>query len=191
MTPVTTMVALLRSVNVGGRNRVPMGELRTMVEALGFGAVQTYVQSGNLVFTGSGRPATVGSIIERGIADTFGLDVPVLVRSGTQLARILESNPFATPGVDPKTVHVTFLSGPPAPDRVQGLAEAVGSFGDDRFTVAGTDVFLHCPGGYGETKLNNAFFERRTGMVATTRNWRTVTTLAGMAGLPLPGPPGG
>jgi uncharacterized protein (DUF1697 family) len=188
---VTTLVALLRSVNVGGRNRVPMDELRTMVEALGFASVQTYVQSGNLVFTGTGRPASVAAAIERGIAATFGLQVPVLVRSGRQLARILASNPFATPGVDPKTVHVTFLAGQPAPDRVKALAGTDGSFGDDRFEVAGTDIFLHCPGGYGVTKLNNAFFERRTGVVATTRNWRTVTALANLAGLDIPDPAGG
>ena len=187
---MTTMVALLRSVNVGGRNRVPMDELRTMVDALGFGSVQTYVQSGNLVFTGSGRPASVASTIGQGIADTFGLDVPVLVRSARQVAQILESNPFATPGVDPRTIHVTFLAGPPAPGRMAGLAETEGPYGDDRFEMAGTDIFLHCPGGYGVTKLNNAFFERRSGVVATTRNWRTVTALATMAGLDIPGPLG-
>ena len=190
------MVALLRSVNVGGRNRVPMADLRTMVEALGFGSVETYVQSGNLVFTGSGRPATVAASIHEGIAGTFGLDIAVLVRSGGQLARILESNPFAAPGVDPKTVHVTFLAGPPAPERLEGLARSAadahadGSFGDDTFEVAGTDVFLHCPGGYGSTKLNNGFFERRAGVAATTRNWRTVTTLSAMAGLDVPDPGG-
>ena len=113
------------------------------------------------------------------------------MRSGRQLARILDANPFATPDVDPKTVHVTFLAGQPAPDRVKALAGADGPFGDDRFEVAGTDIFLHCPGGYGVTKLNNAFFERRTGVVATTRNWRTVTALAGLAGLDITDPRGG
>ncbi len=183
------MVALLRSVNVGGRNRVPMAELRTMAETLGFGSVQTYVQSGNLVLTGSGAPTTVARTLEEGLATTFGLEVPVIVRSTRQLTRILEANPFAGPGVDPKTVHVTFLTGPPAPERAESLAQTAadtdseGAFGDDRFALAGTDIFLHCPGGYGVTKLNNGFFERRCGVVATTRNWRTVTTLATMAGL--------
>ncbi len=194
---MTTMVALLRSVNVGGRNRVPMAELRSMAEALGFGAVQTYVQSGNLVFTGSGSPATVAATLEQGITDTFGLEVPVIVRSTRQLARILTANPFAVPGVDPKTVHVTFLAGPPPRQQAQELARMAadahgdGPVGADRFRLAGPDVFLHCPGGYGVTKLNNAFFERRTGVVATTRNWRTVTTLCAMAGLDVTEPGSG
>lgn len=189
-----TLVALLRSVNVGGRNRVPMAELRTMAESLGFTSVQTYLQSGNLVLAGSGSPAAVTTTLERGLADTFGLEVPVIVRSDEQLAGILAAHPFAGGGVDPKTVHVTFLAQPPAADRAEGLARAQadagpdGAFGDDRFVLAGTDIFLHCPGGYGETTLNNAFFERRCGVVGTTRNWRTVTALAAMAGLDVPDP---
>lgn len=186
---MTPMVALLRSVNVGGRNRVPMAELRALAESLGFGSVQTYVQSGNLVFTGSGSAASVARSLEEGIATAFGLDVAVVVRKADQLARILGSNPFAVPGVDPKTVHVTFLAGQPASERAEELIRTAAgagpdrTFGDDRFELAGTEVFLHCPGGYGVTKLNNAFFERRTGVAATTRNWRTVTTLGTMAGL--------
>jgi uncharacterized protein (DUF1697 family) len=194
---MTAMTALLRGVNVGGRNRLPMAELRTLVETLGFGSVQTYVQSGNLVFTGSGSPTKVAASLEAGISDTFGLEVPVIVRTARQLARILGANPFAGPGVDPRTLHVTFLDGSPTPERAAGLAETasdahqVASFGDDRFEAAGTDIFLHCPGGYGTTKLNNTFFEHRTGRVATTRNWRTVTTLAAMAGLGVTGPGAG
>jgi uncharacterized protein (DUF1697 family) len=186
---VTTFVALLRSVNVGGRNRVPMGDLRDLVASFGFGGVATYVQSGNLVLTGAGTGVTVAETIEAGIADAFGLDVPVIVRSRRQVAQILSANPYVGPGADPRTVHVTFLSGPPDAARRRALArtasEAVpgGRFGDDRFELIGSNVYLHCPGGYGETKLNNAYFERATGGVATTRNWRTVTTLAGMAGL--------
>jgi uncharacterized protein (DUF1697 family) len=166
-----------------------MAELRTMVESLGFGSEQTYVQSGNLVLTASGPAASVAGALEQGIVDTFGLDVPVIVRSARQLARILRANPFAVDGVDPKTLHVTFLAGTPDSDRAEGMARAAaeagtdGPFGDDRFEMVGTDVFVHCPGGYGVTKLNNSFFERRTGVTATTRNWRTVTTLATMAGL--------
>ena len=183
------MVALLRSVNVGGRNRVPMAELRAMVESLGMRSVLSYVQSGNLVFDASGSPAKAAEAIEEGISATFGLEVPVIVRTSRQVAGILRAHPFALPGVDPRTVHVTFLAGPPEADRAEALARTAaearedGAFGDDRFEMAGTDIFLHCPGGYGETKLNNGFFERRTGVVATSRNWRTVTTLAAMAGL--------
>ena len=193
---MTTFVALLRSINVGGRNRVLMGDLAGLVGSLGFDDVETYVQSGNVVFTGSGSPTSVGRAVEGGIAGELGLEVPVIVRSARQLARLLEANPFLGSGADPKFLHVTFLSGAPGPDRRQLV---VGSetpsgvddpYGDDRFELVGSDVFVHCPGGYGTTKLNNAFFERRTGTVATTRNWRTVTTLARMAGLSVPDPEG-
>jgi len=193
---MTTFVALLRSINVGGRNRVLMGDLASLVESLGFDDVETYVQSGNVVFTGSGAPRSAARAIEGAIADQLGLEVPVMVRSRKQLSRLLEVNPFLRSGADPKFLHVTLLAGPPAPDRRQLVARSEAAsgvdhpFGDDRFELVGSDVFVHCPGGYGTTKLNNAFFERRTGVVATTRNWRTVTTLARMAGLSVPDPAG-
>ena len=193
---MTTFVALLRSINVGGRNRVLMADLASLVESLGFGDVETYVQSGNVVFTGSGAPKSAARAIEGAIADQLGLEVPVMVRSRKQLSGLLEVNPFLRSGADPKFLHVTLLAGPPAPDRRQllvGSETASGvdhPYGDDRFELVGSDVFLHCPGGYGTTKLNNAFFERRTGVVATTRNWRTVTTLARMAGLSVTDPAG-
>ncbi len=187
---MTTFVALLRSINVGGRNRVPMAELSGLVDSLGFGDVETYLQSGNVVFTGSGSPEAAGRSLEAAITAQLGLEIPVIVRSKTQLARVVRGTPYGDLRVDPRTLHVTFLARPPdaAPRReLTRLGEESGpggAFGDDRFTLAGSDVHLYCPGGYGETKLNNAYFERRSGVVATTRNWRTVTTLAGMAGIP-------
>ena len=186
---MTTFVALLRSINVGGRNRVLMGDLASLVESLGFDDVETYVQSGNVVFTGSGTPTSAARAVEGGIARDLGLEVPVIVRNLRQLSALLEANPFLRSGADPKHLHVTFLAGTPPPDRRRQLARSEELSGvdhpngDDRFELVGSHVFVHCPGGYGSTKLNNAFFERRTGVVATTRNWRTVTTLARMAGL--------
>ena len=188
-----TFVALLRSINVGGRNRVPMAELGDLVRSLGFGNVETYLQSGNVVFTGSGAPAGVGRALEEGIRTRFGLEVPVVVRSKPQLARVVKGNPYAGLGADPTTVHVTFLARAPDPAHREELvrlgAESGpgGAYGDDRMTPVGVDIYLYCPGGYGETKLTNAFVERRSGAVATTRNWRTVTALAGMVGIEAPG----
>ncbi len=191
---MTTFVALLRSINVGGRNKVPMADLRALVGSLGFESVETYVQSGNVVFAGPGAPEAVARAIQSRITADLGLEVPVIVRSRQQLGRVIAANPYAGLEVDPRTVHVTFLSGPPDAEHRRDLGRLAaesgpdGSFGDDRFELAGRDIFLHCPGGYGETRLNNTFMERRAGRVATTRNWRTVTTLAAMAGLdPAPG----
>jgi uncharacterized protein (DUF1697 family) len=180
---VARFVAMLRSVNVGGRNRLAMADLRHLVSALGFGDVTTYVQSGNVVFSGSGSAPTVARAIGTRLGADLGLDVPVLVRTAPQLRAVLGGNPFVGGAIDPKTVHVTFLAHRPTSDKVGELEALTGQFGDDRFEVGATHVYLHCPGGYGETKLNNTYLERRLGTTATTRNWRTVTTLAEMAGV--------
>ena len=179
---MTTFLALLRSVNVGGRNKVPMAELRSLVGSLGFGDVATYVQSGNVVFTGSGSPAAAGKAIGEAVTEHLGLTVPVLVRTDRQLADVLRTSPYRALDVDPKTLHVTFLGDSPEPGAARALEADAVRFDPDRLEVVGSEVFLHCPGGYGETTLNNAFLERRLGVVATTRNWRTVTALAEMAG---------
>ena len=182
---MATFVAMLRSVNVAGRNRLPMADLRALMSSLGFEDAATYLQSGNVVFSGTGTPKAVGRAIEEQITAALGLEVPVVVRSRRQLQKTVEHEGFSRPDVDPKTRHVTFLAQLPEPKAVDGLVALEGQFGTDRFEVVGCDVFLHCPGGYGETKLNNAYLERRLGVVATTRNWRTVLALADMAGVPV------
>lgn len=178
-----TYVAMLRSINVGGRNRIPMDDLRALVSSLGFGDVVTYVQSGNVVLTGSGTASAVARSIEERIAADLGLAVPVIVRAKQQLRRTLADTPYGQSDLDPKTIHVTFLAERPDSAGVVELQGKAGTFGPDTFEIIGSEVHLHCPGGYGETTLNNAYLERRLGVVATTRNWRTVTTLAEIAGL--------
>ncbi len=173
---------MLRGVNVGGHNRLAMTDLRDLLSTLGFGDVVTYVQSGNAVFTGSGSPAVVARAIADRIAADLGLEVPVIARSGHHLLEVVEGNPLAGLDADPKALHVTFLSEPPDPDRVAELVALAGRFGADRFEVIGQEVYLHCPRGYGVTKVGNTFLERRLGVTATTRNWRTVLTLAAMVG---------
>jgi uncharacterized protein (DUF1697 family) len=179
---VPSFVALLRSINVGGRNKIAMADLRDLVTSLGYRDVATYLQSGNVTFTGSGSSARAAAEIEQAIEASLGLTVPVIARSRSELGRIVEGNPYADRGFDPKTVHVTFLGGRPDKKRVSELSALAGQFGDDEFEVAGSEVYLHCPGGYGETKLHNAYLERRLEKTATTRNWRTVGTLAEMVG---------
>lgn len=174
---------MLRSINVGGRNRLPMADLRTIVASLGFDDVATYLQSGNVVFSATGRATTAAKGIKEAISATAGLDVPVVVRSANELAGVLASNPFREFEAEPTTVHVTFLDARPDPSALLALNRRADDFGRDRFEVIGTEVFLSCPNGYGETKLTNAFLERHLGATATTRNWRTVSALAGMVGV--------
>ncbi len=178
-----TFVVMLRSINVGGRNRVAMADLKTLVTSLGFSNVVTYLQSGNVVCSGRSGPRVVARTIAGGIEQTLGLSVPVVVRTDRELARVLCGNPLAHLEDDPTKLHVTFLDRVPDQDRVDRLEAEAERFHPDRLTVVGADVFLHCPGGYGETKLNNVFLERRLGATATTRNWRTVEALGELAGV--------
>jgi uncharacterized protein (DUF1697 family) len=174
---------MLRGINVGGRNKVAMADLRALFVELGHDPVVTYVQSGNVVFgTPSRRPAELAQAIEDAIAGELGLEVTVLLRSRAELVKVASGNPFLAAGADPTKLHVTFLGA--APDRARaGAVEAPPGSPDD-FRVAGREVYLHCPAGYGRTKLDNTFWERRLGVRATTRNWTTVTKLLELASTP-------
>jgi uncharacterized protein (DUF1697 family) len=174
-------VAMLRGINVGGSKPVKMEALRASFEALGFKNVRTYVQSGNVVFEAKERAAAplVPKLVAQ-IKRDFGFDVPVLVLAAAELARLVDENPFVKQrGVDPTKLHVTFLAGAPA---AAGLKKMEGvSSGRDSFRCVGQTIYLACPDGYGNTKLSNNAFERALGAPATTRNWKTVTTLAAMS----------
>lgn len=181
---MTDWVAMVRSVNVGGRNRLPMADFRAVLTDLGFDSVRTYLQSGNAVFGASGSARTVARSIEDRLTSDFGLQVPVLVRSARQLDAVVAATPYAAFVSEPTTVHVTFLSTRPAAGAERALSERSGTFGDDHFEVIGTEVHLHCPGGYGETKLTNTYLERALGVAATTRNWKSVLALASLVADP-------
>jgi uncharacterized protein (DUF1697 family) len=171
-----TYVSLLRGINVSGRNRIPMADLRALYEAHGHHDVTTYVQSGNVVSRSNARSTTaVARAIERAITDDLGLDVTVLVRTPAQLAKLVDQNPLVDDGVDPTKLHVTFLASKPARAKIDGMDGR--RYAPDEFVVVGDAVYLVCPNGYGQTKINNAYFERGLGVAATTRNWKTVNQL--------------
>lgn len=170
--------SLLRAVNVGGRS-LSMARLRETYMSLGFTEVETYVQSGNVVFGATGTANALAAAIERAIAAELGLDVTVLVRSARDLTRIVEHNPLARAKADTKTLHVAFLRDRPTDAQVRAIDRR--RFEPDRFEVIGREVYGQYPNGYGRTKLNNAFFERAFGTPATTRNWSTVCKLRELA----------
>jgi uncharacterized protein (DUF1697 family) len=183
---VPTFIAMLRGINVGGHKIVKMERLRATFEALGFGNVRTYVQSGNLVFDGQGVPAKPAEKIAEKIAARierdFGFSVPVTVLTGEALGRVVAENPFVKEkGIDPAKLHVTFLSGPATAEGLKKLGALPA--GPDRFScpTTSTSVYLHCPEGYGTSKLANGAIEKALALGATTRNWKTVTTLHRMA----------
>jgi uncharacterized protein (DUF1697 family) len=170
---VGTYVALLRAVNVGGR-KLAMPDLRRIVSELGAEDVVTYVQSGNVAFSSGERAGALAPALEEAIRAATGLDVRVLLRTRKELERALTANPLLD-GRDQSKLHVTFLEHKPAAARVRALG--TDAFEPDEFRVVGREVYLHCPNGYGRSKLTNAFFERRLDVAATTRNWKTVGKL--------------
>ena len=175
-----TYVSLLRGINVSGKNRIAMAELRALYERHGHHDVRTHLQSGNVVSRVAMRTAhRVEHAITTAIAADLGLEVPVLVRTSTELRHVVDANPFVGVGGDTKALHVTFL----ATAARASVASAIDgrAFAPDEFRVAGREVYVSCPDGYGRTKITNTWFERKLGVVATTRNWATVTALVALA----------
>jgi uncharacterized protein (DUF1697 family) len=175
---VTTYVALLRGVNVGGKNLVPMARLRSALEKRGIEGVTTILQSGNVVLRSAKGEKAVAALLGDTIDDAFGLRVTVAVRSEAQLAGVASTNPFLEEGDsrDPSSLHVAFLTTRPA-------AAAIARLDPDRsppdaFAVAGREVYLSYPAGSGRTRLTLDYLERMLGVEGTARNWRTVQRLA-------------
>lgn len=172
-------VALLRGVNVGGKNMLPMKLLAEMFSAAGCTDVRTYINSGNVVFSAPAKhQKKLPALIEKRIAEQFGFHVPVIVRSATQLAATVRGNPFLQAGQPEKALHVYFLAQQASPDAIARL-DTHRSPGD-RFHVAGGEVYLHLTNGVANMKLTNAYFDSRLATVCTCRNWATVLKLLEM-----------
>ena len=153
-----TCISMLRGINVGGHKRVKMDELLSLYESLGFKNVETYLQSGNVVFSSpESDMSALAEKIEAGINRMLNISVAVLLRIPDELKRIIDGNPFLKEeGIDAGKLHVTFLSGVPSESSLARLRETKG--GPDRFIAAGEEIYLYCPGGYGRTKFSNQFF---------------------------------
>jgi uncharacterized protein (DUF1697 family) len=191
---MATHVALLRGINVGGRNKVPMADLRELVSSLGHTAVTTYIQSGNVLFTpsgtGDGGTSTekMAGALESAITDRFGIWASVVVLSRDELAAILEDNPYPDEA-NPKLVHVVFLGAEPPADLLDRLsaaqAAAAAKGSRDTMTATGTALFLHTPDGFGTSDLAQKLFriigtpteQKKPAVAATARNWATATKL--------------
>ena len=172
-----TYVALLRGVNLGPRNKVPMPALRSLTESLGHNDVRTYIQSGNLVFR-SAEKGNLAARLEQAIAAELGVKAAVVLRTAGELSKAIAGNPFVAAGADEKALHVVFLGSPPSRSAVKTLEPDRSP--PDEFAVGRAEVYLRCPNGFGRSKLGVDWFEKKLGGPATIRNWRTVTTLAAM-----------
>jgi uncharacterized protein (DUF1697 family) len=174
---VTRYVALLRAVNVGGKNSLPMGELRVALREQ-YPDVATVLQSGNVILTSTRPASTTANDISRTIEGAFGLRVTVVVRSAAEIESVVRRNPFVEGGVapNPALLHVAFLEQRPTPEAIRSLDPTRSP--PDAFVVSGCEVYLAYPNGSGRTRLTLDYLEKRLGVVGTARNWRTVGRLA-------------
>ena len=156
-----------------------MPKLREALAEAGFRDVQTYVQSGNVVLSSGAKPETVARKCERTIAERFGLEIPVIVRTRDELARVVERNPLRDVADNPKRYQVTFLDGKLKPEVVRKLEEVAAP--SERFVVDGREVYAWTPSGVARSKLWALLAGRSLGVTATARNWTTVTTLLELA----------
>jgi uncharacterized protein (DUF1697 family) len=176
---VERYVALLRGINVGGKNKLPMKDLVAMFDEAGCVAVRHYIQSGNVVFDAApALAAKVPALVEKAIDEGFRLSAPVVVRSDKELRAAIAGNPFVAEGASPDALHVMFLRDAPAKAKIAALDPDRSP--PDTFVVKGREIYLSCPNGVGRSKLTNAWFDTKLATISTSRNWRTVLKLAAM-----------
>jgi uncharacterized protein (DUF1697 family) len=175
-----TSIALLRGVNVGGRNRVPMAELRLACTQFGWNGVQSYIQSGNVIFSAKGRAAAFEQELEREIEGRFGLSIPVIVRSGDEWSVLTQGNPFADASrTDPNRVMLAISRKTPNPTALEEMrARAVNG---ERVARVGDALWIDFARGVAKSKLSPGLLDRIAGSPVTMRNWRTVLQLDEMA----------
>jgi uncharacterized protein (DUF1697 family) len=177
---VAEFVAFLRGINVGKHRRVAMADLRSMLADAGYADVRTHLQSGNVLLTG---PRRQGRAVERSVEETLkkglGIEIDVMVRTASELAGVLDSNPFIPRGEDPATLYVSFLKSKPAAKAARTLGTT--AFDDDEFELQGRELYLRYPDGLGRSKMTSAFFERTLQVPGTVRRWPVVTKLAELA----------
>ena len=172
-------IALLRGINLGGRRRIAMADLRYVVEARGYGDVRTHLQSGNVVLSTDAPPAAVERDLEHAIREALRVDTRVLVRTRDELAGIVARNPLADVADDPRRYQVNFLAEEPDPRRVDELAAQ--ALGPERFAIDGRELYAWHPNGVQRSVLAKFVADGRLGVVATARNWSTVTRLLELA----------
>jgi uncharacterized protein (DUF1697 family) len=173
------LIVLLRGINLAGRNRIRMPELREALAEAGFDDVRSYVQSGNIVLTSETSPKRTARACKTLIAERFGLDIDVVVRTRAELAAIVRRNPLGDDAVDPRRYQVTFLDAHPHPDVVKKLAELATP--PEKLVHVGRELYAWHPDGIGRSKLAAKLSGPGLGVVATARNWATVTKLLELA----------
>ena len=176
-------ISILRGINVSGQKEILMADLKALYERLNFKNVQTYIQSGNVVFEylQENSNIVIAKTIEDAIEKEYNFQVPVLVKQAGDLISTIKNNPFTEEaGTDPSRVAVTFLESQPTSENLKKL-EGI-DYPPDRFIIDGLNIYIHCPKSYGNSKLSNNFFESKLKVRATTRNWKTINKLVEISG---------
>jgi uncharacterized protein (DUF1697 family) len=169
-------IGILRGINVGGKRKILMADLKSMCEELSLKNVTTYIQSGNLIFNSDKPNSELENDLERAIAEKYGFDVPVIVRTKKELENSINNNPFFDKDADIKQLHLTFLKEIPSKENLEKILTF--NYDPDKFKIDSKDTFIFCSGKYHESKLTNNFFEKQLKIGATTRNWKTVMKLS-------------
>lgn len=176
----TTFIALLRGINVSGRNKIPMAELRSLGADLGWHSVQSYIQSGNLLFQAGATAASLETELEQAIERHFGLSIPVIVRAAAEWPGYISGNPYRKACLrEPNLVMLALSKAPPNVDAADRLRERAAA--GERIAQIGNALWIHYGSGVARSKLTPALLDRLAGSPVTTRNWRTVLKLHELA----------
>jgi uncharacterized protein (DUF1697 family) len=178
---MTTYIAFLRGINVGGKNKVPMLELRQALENANFKNVRTYIQSGNVVLDSTLVSTDAISVtIGKTILDTFGFDIPVLVKTRKQVEVIISDTPYGDEELisNNKTYFVLLFESPP--QQLQAIFKAM-NFPNEAFQITESCIHLMCFNGYGKAKLSSKLIETKLNVIATARNYRTMQNILALA----------
>ena len=176
-----TYVSFLRGINVSGQKKILMADLKLLFESLGFSNVETYIQSGNVIFNTDKKLTDVklAKLIEEKIIEQYSFDVPVIIRTVQELQNIISSNPYQNDkNMDMENLYVTFLAKHPNATNLEKLDNI--NYLPDTFEILDKEIYIDCSS-YGTTKLSNSFFENKLKVSATTRNWKTINNIIQLA----------
>jgi uncharacterized protein (DUF1697 family) len=174
-------VALLRGINLGGKNRLAMKDLVSMFTQAGCHNVRTYIQSGNVIFNAVPNiTARLSESIATQLSNRFECRTQIILRTGEELRDIVRNNPFIQAGAAEQMLHIMFLADLPEPSNIHLLDPNRSP--PDEFIVRGREVYLRLPNGVARSKLTNSYFDSKLGTASTARNWRTVVKLSELVG---------
>jgi len=170
-------IVLLRGINVSGKKKIKMSDLKLLFKELSFTNVKTYIQSGNVIFSRkSTNKKTIRKNIEDKIENTFTYDVQVIIKTPSEFDSAIRNNPFLkSKKNDTDRIYFTFLSEIPSTSNITKLREA--DYSPEEYIIDGNIIYIFCPNGYGQTKLNNNFIEKKLNVYEKTRNFNTVKML--------------